>query len=106
VPAPGGRTPKFLDISDRVVAGGEQGLLGLATLRRGLHQEARWRHRRGRAPALERSGRAGGTTPTFGVFVRGGGIVPFDPAANRIFVRVTDVAGATRGSTSVAIRTQ
>jgi len=45
-------------------------------------------------------------TPTFGVFVVGGGAVPFDPANNRIFVRFTDSGGVTRGSTSVAVRTQ
>lgn len=52
-------------------------------------------------------------TPTFAVFVTGTGVVPFDAAANRIFVRFVDtvacaVTGApvTRGSTSVAVRTQ
>ena len=45
-------------------------------------------------------------TPTFGIFVQGGGNVPFDPAANRIFVRFKDGGGVTRGSTSVAVRTQ
>jgi len=44
-------------------------------------------------------------TPTFAVFVQGDGTVPFDPAANRIFVRFSS-NGVTRGSTSVAIRTQ
>ena len=29
-------------------------------------------------------------TPTFGIFVQGNGNVPFDPAANRIFVRFKD----------------
>jgi hypothetical protein len=45
-------------------------------------------------------------TPTFGIFVQGAGNVPFDPAANRIFVRFNDGSGITRGSTSVALRTQ
>jgi hypothetical protein len=45
-------------------------------------------------------------TPAFGVFVGGGGVVPFDPVANRIFVRFEDGAGVIRGSTSVAVRTQ
>jgi hypothetical protein len=43
-------------------------------------------------------------TPTFGIFVHGAGNVPFDPAANRIFVRFKDGSGITRGSTSVAVR--
>ncbi len=45
-------------------------------------------------------------TPTFGIFVQGSGNVPFDPALNRIFVRFEDSGGVTRGSTSVAVRTQ
>jgi hypothetical protein len=45
-------------------------------------------------------------TPTFSVFVQGNGNVPFDPAANRIFVRFKDAGNVTRGSTSVAVRTQ
>jgi hypothetical protein len=45
-------------------------------------------------------------TPTFGIFVTGTGTVPFDPATNRIFVRFKDAGGITRGSTSVAARTQ
>jgi glucose/arabinose dehydrogenase len=45
-------------------------------------------------------------TPTFGIFVQGNGNVPFDPALNRIFVRFRDSGGVTRGSTSVAVRTQ
>jgi WD40 repeat protein len=45
-------------------------------------------------------------TPTFGIFVQGAGTVPFDPAANRIFVRFKDGSDVTRGSTSVAVRTQ
>jgi hypothetical protein len=47
-----------------------------------------------------------GETPTFGIFVQGQGQVPFDPAANRVFVRFSDAGGVTRGSTSVAVRTQ
>jgi hypothetical protein len=44
-------------------------------------------------------------TPTFAVFVQGGGTVTFDPAANRIFVRFSS-GGVTRGSTSVGVRIQ
>jgi hypothetical protein len=47
-----------------------------------------------------------GTTPTFAIFVAGHGAIPFDPAANRVFVRFTDAAGLVRGATSVAVRTQ
>ena len=47
-----------------------------------------------------------GATPTFSIFVAGTGTVPFDPANNRIFVRFKDSGGITRGSTSVAVRTQ
>ena len=47
-----------------------------------------------------------GATPTFSVFVTGSGAVAFDPANNRIFVRFEDGSGVTRGSTSVAVRTQ
>jgi len=47
------------------------------------------------------------TTPTFGIFVTGtGGVVPFDPANNRVFVRFSDSSGVVRGATSVAARTQ
>ncbi len=45
-------------------------------------------------------------TATFGIFLQGAGNVPFDPAANRIFVRFKDSGNVTRGSTSVAVRTQ
>jgi hypothetical protein len=45
-------------------------------------------------------------TPTFAIFAQGSGAVPFDPATNRIFVRFKDSGGMTRGSTSVAVRTQ
>jgi len=45
-------------------------------------------------------------TPTFAIFAQGGGFVPFDPATNRIFVRFKDGGNVTRGSTSVAVRTQ
>jgi hypothetical protein len=45
-------------------------------------------------------------TPTFSVFAIGDGVVPFDPANNRIFVAFRDGGGVVRGSTSVAVRTQ
>ena len=45
-------------------------------------------------------------TPTFAVFVAGHGVVPFNPATNRVFVRFKDPGGVIRGSTSVAVRTQ
>jgi len=45
-------------------------------------------------------------TPTFAIFAQGSGAVPFDPATNRIFVRFRDSGNVTRGSTSVAVRTQ
>jgi len=47
-----------------------------------------------------------GATPTFGIFLQSDGYVSFDPAANRIFVRFKDSGAVTRGSTSVAVRTQ
>jgi hypothetical protein len=47
-----------------------------------------------------------GATPTFAIFVQGNGSVPFQPAANRVFVQFQDAGGKTRGSTSVAVRTQ
>ena len=47
-----------------------------------------------------------GQTPTFAIFLAGTGpIIPFDPANNRIVVRFKDAGGATRGATSVAVRT-
>jgi hypothetical protein len=46
-----------------------------------------------------------GETPTFGFFVVGHGLVAFDPAVNRVFVRFQE-GGVTRGATSVAARTK
>ena len=45
-------------------------------------------------------------TATFGIFVTGSSSVSFSPGANRVFVRFKDSGGVTRGSTSVAVRTQ
>ena len=45
-------------------------------------------------------------TPTFAVFVTGRDSVVFAPATSRIYVRFKDAGGATRGATSVAVRTQ
>jgi len=44
-------------------------------------------------------------TPTFSVFATGTGVVPFDPANNRIRVQFEE-SGQVRGATSVAVRTQ
>jgi Divergent InlB B-repeat domain len=49
---------------------------------------------------------AAGATPTFAIFVQGSGTVAFNPAVNRVFVQFQDAANATRGLTSVAVRTQ
>jgi hypothetical protein len=48
----------------------------------------------------------GRETPTFAIFVFGNGVVPFNPATNRVFVRLKDAGNITRGSTSVAVTTQ
>lgn len=48
---------------------------------------------------------AAGSTPTFAIFVSGYGIISFDPALYRIFVRFRDQEGVIRGETSVAVRT-
>lgn len=39
---------------------------------------------------------AANATPTFGIFVRGSGAVPFNPASSRIFVRFKDAEGLAR----------
>jgi hypothetical protein len=46
-----------------------------------------------------------GATPSFSIFVRGNGTVPFNPATNRIFVQFKDAGNISRGATSVAVRT-
>jgi hypothetical protein len=46
------------------------------------------------------------STPTFSIFAGAAGVVPFDPANNRIFLQFTDPSGAVRGETSVAVETQ
>ncbi len=45
-------------------------------------------------------------TGTFTVFLRATGPVSFDPANNRLIFRLQSADGVTRGSTSVAVRTQ
>lgn len=49
---------------------------------------------------------ASNATPTFGIFATASGTIPFAPATSRAFVRFVDSTGATRGLTSVAIKTQ
>jgi hypothetical protein len=56
------------------------------------------------APSVTTTINAGGT-PTFAIFVKGNGTVPFDPTANRIFVRFRDGSNVVRGATGVAVRT-
>jgi hypothetical protein len=52
------------------------------------------------------SSMAAGESATFTVLVTGNGNVPFDPANNRLFVRLNDGSpGGLRGATSVAPRT-
>lgn len=46
-----------------------------------------------------------GANATFSVFVSATGVVPNNPESNRVFVRFSE-GGATRGATSVAIKTQ
>gem|GEM_PF-786305 len=46
---------------------------------------------------------AGGSTPTFAVFVQIGEITAFNPETTRVRVSFTDVNGEVRGATSVAI---
>ena len=49
---------------------------------------------------------AAGQAPTFSIFVQGSGVIPFDAAANRVFVEFRDAGDVVRGKTSVAVRTQ
>jgi hypothetical protein len=49
---------------------------------------------------------AANATPTFGIFVTGGGTVADSPGVNRVFVTFTDASGVLHGETSVAVRTQ
>ena len=49
---------------------------------------------------------AGGTTPTFSVFLQASGTIAFAPASSRVFVRFEDAAKNLHGSTSVAIETK
>jgi hypothetical protein len=45
-------------------------------------------------------------TPTFAVFVRAMGSIPFQPDVNRAFLRFKTGTGGTVGATSVAVQTQ
>jgi hypothetical protein len=46
------------------------------------------------------------STMAFGVFVRASGPISFEPGAHRVFVRIKDAGGVTRGATSVAVMAQ
>src|SRR5262249_37548108 len=45
-------------------------------------------------------------TPTFTLFVQGGGTIPVGAVHNRVFLRFKTADGTTVGSTSAAVRTQ
>ena len=81
-------------------------------VRRALHLRdgPRDQHLQGPPALTVQRGIGPGETPTYGIFVVGtGSAVPFDPAVNRIFVRFKTTgatSSVTRGSTSVAVRTQ
>ena len=49
---------------------------------------------------------AAGETASFAVFASAASPIMFSPASRRIFVEVVDNAGVSRGSTSIAVRTQ
>ena len=57
-----------------------------------------------RTASLTRSFTAG-ETASFAVFARSAGAIAFDPAGTRLFVEIVDADGVSRGSTSVAVRT-
>ena len=47
----------------------------------------------------------GGTNKSFKFFVQASAAVPLDPAANRVFVRLSTPDGVQRGATSAAVCT-
>ena len=57
------------------------------------------------SPTVEEVQMDSGATASFAVFAQATGAVPYDPESRRIFVRFTDAGGATRGATSVAVKT-
>jgi murein DD-endopeptidase MepM/ murein hydrolase activator NlpD len=57
-----------------------------------------------RSASLTRSF-AAGETASFAVYARSTGAIGFDPAGTRLFVEIEDADGVSRGSTSVAVRT-
>jgi hypothetical protein len=48
---------------------------------------------------------AAGTTHSFAFFAQATGSISFDPASNRVFARLKDAGGVTRGTTSAALCT-
>lgn len=62
--------------------------------------------RPGEGPAVNVSSTvANGETALYAIFLQNSGAIPFDPANNRVFLRLRNTNGVTVGATNVAVRT-
>ncbi len=62
--------------------------------------------RPGEGPAVNVSSAvANGETALYAIFLQNTGAIPFDPANNRVFLRLRNTNGVTVGATNVAVRT-